>query len=38
MNQIKKEIEDTTPYISDLLDLIILKEEYRDNKFENCFD
>ena len=25
------------PFITDLLDLAILKEEYKDNKFETCF-
>ena len=28
----------STPFVSDLLDLGILKAEYADNKFENCFD
>lgn len=37
-NQLKKDIEDTMPFITDLVDLAVLKEEYRDNKFENCFD
>ena len=26
------------PHISDMLDLAVLKEEYKQNKFENCFD
>lgn len=26
------------PFITDLTDLAVLKEEYRDNKFELCFD
>jgi len=26
------------PFVSDLMDLGILKEEYAANKFENCFD
>ena len=26
------------PHISDLQDLSVLKEEYKANKFENCFD
>jgi len=26
------------PHISDLQDLSVLKEEYKENKFENCFD
>jgi ubiquitin thioesterase protein OTUB1 len=38
INQLKEEIEKNSPYISDLVDLGVLKEEYRDNKFENCFD
>mmetsp|Transcript_12363 Transcript_12363/g.8999 ORF Transcript_12363/g.8999 Transcript_12363/m.8999 type:complete len:166 (+) Transcript_12363:57-554(+) len=38
MNEIKEEIASTTPFISDLLELAVLKEEYRENKFENCFD
>jgi len=37
-NQLKKEIAESTPYISDLLDLGVLKQEYASNKFENCFD
>ena len=36
-NQLKKDIEDQMPYISDLVDLGVLREEYRDNKFEVCF-
>ena len=38
MNDIKKEIEDNSPFISDLLPLEILKSEYAENKFEACFD
>ena len=37
-NQLKREIAESTPYISDLLDLGTLKQEYAHNKFENCFD
>lgn len=37
-NKLKQEINDNTPFISDLIDLGVLKEEYKDNKFENCFD
>jgi hypothetical protein len=37
-NKLKQEIIDSTPFISDLMDLGVLKEEYRENKFENCFD
>ena len=37
-NQLKKDIEDQMPFITDLLDLAVLKHEYRDNKFELCFD
>ena len=36
--QLKKEIAESSPYISDLLDLSELKQEYASNKFENCFD
>lgn len=36
-NKLKQEINDSTPFISDLMDLGVLKEEYRENKFENCF-
>lgn len=37
-NLLKKEIEDQMPFISDLTDLGVLREEYRDNKFELCFE
>lgn len=37
-NELKKQIEDSTPYVSDLIDLGVLKVEYHDNKFEACFD
>ena len=37
-NQLKKDIEDQMPFITDLLDLAVLKHEYQDNKFELCFD
>ena len=37
-NKLKQEIEDQMPFITDLVDLAVLKEEYRDNKFEVCFD
>ena len=37
-NKLKQEIIDSTPFISELMDLGVLKEEYRENKFENCFD
>ena len=37
-NQLKKDIEESSPFVSDLLPLEVLKEEYRENKFENCFD
>lgn len=26
------------PFITDLMDLSVLREEYRENKFETCFD
>jgi ubiquitin thioesterase protein OTUB1 len=31
-------MNDSMPHISDLQDLSVLKEEYKANKFENCFD
>lgn len=37
-NKLKQEIEDKMPFISDLVELGVLKEEYRDNKFELSFD
>ena len=37
-NKLKQEIIDSTPFISELMDLGVLKEEYRENKFENCFN
>ena len=37
-NQLKKEINESMPFISDLTDLAVLKEEYAQNKFEDCFD
>ena len=37
-NQLKQQIKDSTPFISDLMDLSVLKEEYAENKFENCFE
>ena len=36
--QLKKEIAESSPYISDLMDLSVLKQEYATNKFENCFE
>lgn len=36
--QIRNEIKENSPHISPLLDLGTLKEEYKENKFENCFD
>jgi ubiquitin thioesterase protein OTUB1 len=35
---LKQDINNTTPFVSDLLDLAILKAEYSENKFEVCFD
>ena len=37
-NQLKKEINDSMPFISDITDLGVLREEYAQNKFEECFD
>ena len=37
-NELKKAIEESTPFISELTVVEILREEYRDHKFENCFD
>lgn len=37
-NELKNQINESTPFVSDLMDLGILKEEYKENKFENCFD
>jgi len=36
--QIRKEIAESMPHISDMADLGVLKEEYKENKFENCFN
>jgi ubiquitin thioesterase protein OTUB1 len=36
--KLKAEIVASTPFVSDLMDLGVLKEEYAENKFENCFD
>ena len=35
--EIKNLEKSSNPHISDLLDLSILKDEYKDNQFENCF-
>ena len=37
-NKLKQEIAESSPHISELLDLSVLKQEYAQNKFENCFD
>ncbi|CDW75085.1 ubiquitin thioesterase otub1 [Stylonychia lemnae] len=37
-NQLKQEIEEQMPFISELTELSVLKHEYQDNKFELCFD
>jgi len=37
-NQLKQEIENSMPFISDVIPLEVLREEYKDNKFELCFD
>ena len=37
-NQLKEEIENQMPFITELKDLEELKLEYYDNKFETCFD
>ena len=37
-NKLKQEIAESSPHISELLDLSVLKKEYAQNKFENCFD
>jgi ubiquitin thioesterase protein OTUB1 len=36
--QIRQQINESMPHISELQDLSVLKEEYKENKFENCFD
>ena len=36
--EIRREINESMPHISELLPLENLKEEYKENKFENCFD
>ena len=36
--EIRREVNESMPHISDLLPLENLKEEYKANKFENCFD
>ena len=36
--EIRREINESMPHISELTDLGLLKEEYKENKFENCFD
>ncbi len=38
VNQIRKDIEDSMPFITEPMPIEILKEEYKDNKFENCFE
>jgi ubiquitin thioesterase protein OTUB1 len=38
INEIKKDIEESMPFVSELMDVQILKEEYRENQFEACFD
>ena len=37
-NQLRQEINNTTPFVSELMDLQVLKAEYAENKFEVCFD
>ena len=36
--EIRREVNESMPHISELLPLENLKEEYKANKFENCFD
>ena len=36
--EIRREVNESMPHITDLLDLTELKEEYKANKFENCFN
>ncbi len=36
--EIRREVNESMPHISDMMDLGVLKEEYAANKFENCFD
>ena len=36
--EIRREINESMPHITELLDLNDLKEEYKANKFENCFN
>lgn len=36
--EIRRAVNDSMPHISELLPLAVLKEEYKANKFENCFD
>ena len=36
--EIRQAINDSMPHISELMDLSTLKEEYKANKFELCFD
>ena len=38
MNDIKKEIEENTPFITELLDIGVLVVEFKENKFESCFE
>ena len=37
-NQIRQEVKDNSPHVSELFDLSVLKQEYAENKFENCFE
>ena len=36
--EIRREINESMPHISEMLDLDVLRSEYQANKFENCFE
>lgn len=37
-NEIRKAINESMPFVSDIEDLSLIKSEYAENKFELCFD
>ena len=37
-NELKKAINESMPFISELQDIAVIKSEYENNKFEKCFD
>lgn len=37
-NELKKAINDSMPFISELQDLVLMKHEFADSKFVACFD